>query len=55
MLVSNARGLTLTVLARGCLCEDQSTQLKQRQQPLVPSARLCMHDRDPWLSFPSST
>lgn len=58
MLVSNARGLTLlvlTVLVRSACVRTRGTQLKQWQQPLVSSAPLCMHYRDQWLSFPSST
>lgn len=54
MLVPNARGLTLTVLARGPCVRTRSTQLEQWQPLLVLSARLCMHDRNPWLPFPSS-
>lgn len=54
MLVSNAGGLTLTVPARSPCVRTGSTQLEQWQPLLVLSARLCMHNRSPWLPFPSS-
>lgn len=54
MLVSNAGGLPLTVLARGPCVRTRSTQPEQWQLLLVLSVRLCRHDRSPWLPFPSS-